>query len=329
VSDYFTRVAFQNFGPIIKGAVGLTRLHGLIGPNDSGKSCTLRGLRLAASLGLGRNTAADDELKRIPFAITATRGEYTVIQRLLRPADEAWEYLHEGQVVPSLPAPIRNAWRGSRTLRLDPDAMRQGTMLLSDSAPLEFADERGLGLGSLLDAIFARNVNDYLALENSLRELFPSVAGFRLFTGEQGRQIGVRLLDGTEVRPQHLSEGMLYFLAFSVLPLLRPVSLVLIEEPENGLHPARISEVMRVLRKMSETTQVVLATHSPLVINELRPEEVTLVTRTAEEGTRYTPIAETPNFEMRAETYALGELWLNYADGNTEEPLTRSSGAIP
>jgi predicted ATPase len=136
----------------------------------------------------------------------------------------------------------------------------------------------------------------------------------------------VKLLDGTEVRPEFMSEGMLYFLAFALLPYLRPVSLILIEEPENGLHPSRIVEVMNVLRSVSATTQVVLATHSPLVINELRPEEVTLVTRTPEDGTRFTPISETPNFAKRSNAFALGELWLNYADGISEAPLLRPTG---
>ena len=212
-------------------------------------------------------------------------------------------------------------------MRLDPDAMRQGTPLLADRAHLEFFNDRGLGLGSLLDAVFARNVRDYLEVENSLKALFPSVAGFRLFTENDRRQVGVRLVNGTEIRPEHMSEGMLYFLAFSLLPLLRPVSLVLVEEPENGLHPARIAEVMKVLRKVSETTQVVLATHSPLVINEMQPEEVTLVTRTAEEGTCFTPIAKTTNFDARSKTYALGELWLSYADGKTEARLSPVGGA--
>lgn len=103
--------------------------------------------------------------------------------------------------------------------------------------------------------------------------------------------------------------------------------MILVEEPEKGLHPSRIAEVMRVLRKISETTQVVLATHSPLVVNELKPEEVTLVTRTKEAGTTFTPITEPPNFKKRSDAYALGELWLNYADGISEAPLFKTNGA--
>lgn len=99
------------------------------------------------------------------------------------------------------------------------------------------------------------------------------------------------------------------------------LKLLLLEEPENGLHPCRIREVMHQLRKISERTQIVLATHSPLVINELQPEEVTIVTRTPERGTICTPMTQTKNFRERAKVYALGELWLSYADGELEEEL--------
>jgi hypothetical protein len=90
-----------------------------------------------------------------------------------------------------------------------------------------------------------------------------------------------------------------------------------------GRHgPARIAEVVKVLRTLAESgTQVVMATHSPLVVNELRPDEVSVVTRTADKGTQVTPIADTPSFELRTKAYALGELWLSYADGIDEGPL--------
>jgi predicted ATPase len=118
---------------------------------------------------------------------------------------------------------------------------------------------------------------------------------------------------------------MLYWLAFAVLPYLQPVPLILIEEPENGLHPSRIGEVMRVLRDISHTSQVIIATHHPLVINELQSDEVTLITRTPEQGTIATPLSSTKNFEQRSKVYALGELWLNYADGDFESDLVGDS----
>ena len=156
--------------------------------------------------------------------------------------------------------------------------------------------------------------------------LFPTVKALRLEnTTNATKMLGLTLHDGTIVGPAHMSEGMLYWLAFAIIEHLSPIELLLIEEPENGLHPSRIREVMRILRKISEKTQVVLATHSPLVINELQPEEVTIVTRTPERGTICTPIAKTKDFAERAGIYALGELWLSFADGNLEEDLVGDS----
>jgi hypothetical protein len=87
--------------------------------------------------------------------------------------------------------------------------------------PLDFSNERGGGLGALLDAVFARNVRDYLALEAEFKQLFPTVDGFRLHTdGSGNRRVGIRLFDGSEVPAEFMSEGMLYLLAFAILPYL-------------------------------------------------------------------------------------------------------------
>jgi predicted ATPase len=118
-----------------------------------------------------------------------------------------------------------------------------------------------------------------------------------------------------------MSEGMLYYIAFSALQYLEPASILLVEEPENGLHPSRIKEVMAIIRELSTTTQVLIATHSPLVINEMQPEEVSVVWREENTGTKVTPLMATQEFDLRSKVYALGELWLSYADGINEKML--------
>jgi predicted ATPase len=172
------------------------------------------------------------------------------------------------------------------------------------------------------DAIITRELDAYIRIGKRLATLFPTVKGLRIKNiSDSEKALGVQLLDGTEVGADFMSEGMLYYLAYAAIPHLQPTALLLIEEPENGLHPARIVEVMGVLREVSKTTQVILATHSPLVINELAPNEVTVLRRTPELGTKATLIKDTPNFDERAKVYALGELWVSYADGDFEAPL--------
>lgn len=48
---------------------------------------------------------------------------------------------------------------------------------------------------------------------------------------------------------------------------------------------------------------------------------MSIVSRNNDTGTQVTPIAKTPNFAARAAVYALGELWLSYANGDDEAPL--------
>jgi predicted ATPase len=123
------------------------------------------------------------------------------------------------------------------------------------------------------------------------------------------------------VRAEALSEGLLYFLAFTALQHLEGSSLFLVEEPENGLHPARIAEVMAILREISKTSQVIIATHSPLVVNELKGNEVSVVTRDPEEGTEVRLLKDVPGFDDASKIYQPGEFWVSYCDGNREEPL--------
>jgi len=151
-------------------------------------------------------------------------------------------------------------------------------------------------------------------IRTRVRELFPTVkrVGVRPISQTQ-LVMETELIDGTVVTAARMSEGLLYYLAFAVLPRLAPSPVVLIEEPENDLHPARIGEVIGALRAHSSATgtQILRSTHSPLAINELSPDEVTVLTRpSTQKGTQAVPIRQTHNFAERSGGYSLGELGL-------------------
>jgi len=209
-----------------------------------------------------------------------------------------------------------------RMVRLDPDSLRLPGGLISSSELIDF-EEKGYGLASVLDAMISRNLDGYLAIREQIRGLFPTVGDLAYEnTNNNEKGLGIKLKNNQFVNSQFMSEGMLYYLAYSILKYLHPASIILIEEPENGLHPSRIKEIMTIIRELSKTTQVLIATHSPLVINEMEPEEVSILWRDDEKGTQVMPMNKTTNFEQRSKAYALGELWLSYADGETEKKLT-------
>jgi predicted ATPase len=102
------------------------------------------------------------------------------------------------------------------------------------------------------------------------------------------------------------SDGTLRFIFLTTL-LLQPVelrpSVILIDEPELGLHPAA-----------SVDTQVIAATQSPILLDHFEPEDV-LVTERRDGGTVFNRL-DSEKLQVWLTDYSLGELWeKNYLGG--------------
>ena len=107
-----------------------------------------------------------------------------------------------------------------------------------------------------------------------------------------------------------LSDGTLRFMALATLLLqpaeLRP-SIVLLDEPELGLHPYAIAMLAAMLRSASTETQIVVATQSPGLLDHFEPEDVLVAERVGGE-TRLNRLEAGPLREW-LEDYSLGQLW--------------------
>lgn len=107
-----------------------------------------------------------------------------------------------------------------------------------------------------------------------------------------------------------LSDGTLRFIALATLFLqpeqYRP-SVILIDEPELGLHPYAIEMLAALVRQASVSTQVIMSTQSSLLLDHFQPEDV-LVADRVDGGTRLTRL-ESAQLEKWLEVYSLGQLW--------------------
>jgi predicted ATPase len=333
------RFEARNYGCLVNPSVKLTPLHAFIGPNDSGKSTILGAIRLVARLAGGTAGALGADARRFTaeqasLRVDGAAGSFAIhrneqgrLNVVLRQGDKSTSG-DLSQVVGLVPTDWRASviaqFRGAVMVRFDPAALRQKSGLIPKNKQIEFIDERGLGLPGIYQAILGRDRRAFDRIEESVQCLFPTVKGLLVEPISNHELIlETKLIDGTVVPADLMSDGLLYYLGFAAVPHLAPVSLLLIEEPENGLHPSRIHDVVRGLREFGESsgTQVLMATHSPLVVNELKPDEVSVVTRDPKRGTQVRLMKDTPNFERRAKAAELGELWLSYADGAQEAPL--------
>lgn len=106
-----------------------------------------------------------------------------------------------------------------------------------------------------------------------------------------------------------LSDGTLRFICLATL-LLQPTlpSLVVIDEPELGLHPFAIAQLAALVRAAATKTQVILATQSVTLLDQFDASEVIVADRSNGEST-FRRLDESTLAEWKQE-YSLGELWL-------------------
>jgi predicted ATPase len=288
VRSHVDRLRIQGFGCIADATFALTPIHAIIGPSDSGKTTVLRALRALSKYAQQRNPQSAQAEFLMYAGETATlearvaNGRSAIVSR----NRGGWGEHH-------IDDEARDSLGGHHMLRLDPEALRLASPLIQEGAPLRFVDERGLGLPAVYDAILSRDVATYMKLSSRLVELFPSVKNVSLVNPSQGtKSLGVMLADGTFVQGPAVSDGLLRWLAFAAVPYLSTAGIVLVEEPENGLHPAGIRDVMTLLREVSARTQVVISTHSPIVVDELDKNEVTVLRREGRAGAKATVLSD-------------------------------------
>jgi predicted ATPase len=81
---------------------------------------------------------------------------------------------------------------------------------------------------------------------------------------------------------EHISDGMLrYLLLLSVLLNPERGNLVCIEEPETNLHPDMINTTADAIKQASKNTQIIVTTHSPLLLNSFDIEDVLIFEKTS------------------------------------------------
>ena len=118
-----------------------------------------------------------------------------------------------------------------------------------------------------------------------------------------------------------LSDGSLRFIALATL-LLQPESLrpsvILLDEPELGLHPYAITMLASLLKQAAAQTQIILATQSPFLLDHFEPEDVLVADRV--KGQTQLTRLDTPSLETWLQDYSLGQLWEKNEIGGRPAP---------
>jgi predicted ATPase len=184
-------------------------------------------------------------------------------------------------------------------------------------------DTNGIGVPGLFDYLLRRDRPRFFKLVDEVKRLVPGVQDIEITTPEPTiRRLDLVLEAGFRIPADQASPGvrlLLFFISLAYHP--DPPKLILLEEPETGVHPRRLSEVIRLLRGITEGTygghvaQVVLSTHSPYLLDCLDIEkDQVLVFRREEDGRRTVEPADAERLKLFLDEFMLGEVWYNQGE---------------
>ncbi len=176
-------------------------------------------------------------------------------------------------------------------------------------------NSNGSNLAAVLYRYKKADETAYRRIRSTVRKIVPSFDDFVLAPRELNprnillnwRQLGWDYLFG----PHQLSDAALRAIAL-ITVFQQPEdeyfpNLIVVDEPELGLHPHAMLIIAGLIRAASLRTQVLLATQSPTFLDNFNPEEVIK----AEESQKASHYRRVTSDELRdwLQQYSLGELW--------------------
>jgi predicted ATPase len=183
---------------------------------------------------------------------------------------------------------------------------------LSEVEDNRFFRPQAENLAAFLYFLQEQKPQHFSLIQDTIRQIAPFFDKFQLAPSRLNpSKIRLEWLErGSDAyfNASSLSDGTLRFICLSVL-LLQPdlPRLILLDEPELGLHPAAITLLASMLSSASERTQVIVATQSVTLVNQLMPEDVWTVDREDSQSVfRRLDSADRTDW---LENYGLGELW--------------------
>ena len=189
----------------------------------------------------------------------------------------------------------------------NPEAIRSYASVESSTK----LDREGRNLPQVLHTLLTTNRRVFETIESQIRSCVPEIEEIVLPV-VSGPRVYIAVREKGFEKPfsfQQISDGTLRLLAFITALSLEP-TLVAFEEPENCVHPYLLETLVDLARKSGR--QVIISTHSPYLLDHVKPEEVLLVSKTRGE-TRIKKLTDTREIDAVKKFLenggTLGEAW--------------------
>ena len=150
----------------------------------------------------------------------------------------------------------------------------------------------GSNLPAVIDSLRKRSPRAWAKVLELMRAVLPSLSNIEV-AYTPSRRLGLFFYEDGTGRPWsvgEISDGTIQTLALLVALFEPQSTLLLIEEIENSVHPWIIRNLVDACKEVSVGKQVIVTTHSPVVLNLVEPRDIFIVSRNAGE-TSVEPLA--------------------------------------
>ena len=172
-------------------------------------------------------------------------------------------------------------------------------------------------LPAFLYAMRTHRPNYYRRILEHIRAIIPQFVDFHLEPSANDSTsillncIGERGHDYL-LGPHQLSDGSLRYIALTTL-LLQPQEalpdIIVLDEPELGLHPAAIVSLAEMVNLASQHCQIMLATQSAALVNQFQPQQIAVIEYNRQKGETEFSRLNRDSINLWLHDYSLGELW--------------------
>lgn len=174
--------------------------------------------------------------------------------------------------------------------------------------PNDSLAEDGYNLSLVLNRL-VRDAAVKRRLLDLLQQLFEGIHDIGTSLDAGTAQVYLVEANGT-IPATRLSDGTLRYLCLlAILCHPQPPPLVCIEEPELGLHPDLLPSIVDLLREASQRMQLVVTTHSDVIVDALHDTPETVLVCEKDEGGSKLRRLDRVDLAVWLERYRLGELW--------------------
>jgi len=344
-----TSMHIENFKCFKEFDIELGPFNVLIGPNDTGKTALLQAIKLAGVSVPGpvplsgisnlvgfdmsesfwqaekKNTIrlhfeckwqdpeANDVQMTLNYRVDEKRLGQGMVEVTIEPSERAAKpgMFDPGKVTSKAVAHFAKWLRNTAYYSLDPRHLRKPSLHAA------ILSEIGEGLPALLESILRADRERFLALEKHFYRRFPSYSRLELplatiQRGADGIGLSFQTRQGKLLTADSVSDGVMLSLAFLAITYqLLPPRVLLIEEPETGVHHASLKDIVETLKQLSadKGVQVIMTTHSPYMLDGVDPVVVHVFQKDDEGAVHAKRLSDFDGAGEISDMFSTGEKW--------------------